>query len=59
MDVRTRFLAAIDHLEAHLLEPVRLPDVAERAGFSPPYFSRLFRALTGETFGAYLRRRLG
>ena len=31
--------------------------LAKRSGFSPPYFSRLFRALTGEPFGSYLRSR--
>lgn len=57
MDVRDRFLLAIDHIEDHLLDPVRFSDAAARAGLSPPYFSRLFRALTGEPYGTYLRRR--
>ena len=57
MDLRERFLDGIDHVEAHLFEPLRLGDVATRAGLSPHYFSRLFRVLTGETFGSYVRRR--
>src|SRR5262245_39691809 len=57
MDVRARFLRAVDYIEEHLREPVALADAAARAELSPPHFSRLFRALTGETFGSYLRRR--
>lgn len=57
MDVRERFLLGIDFIEEHLLEPVRLGDVAAHAGLSLHYFSRLFRVLTGETYGGYLRRR--
>jgi AraC family transcriptional regulator len=54
---RRRFLRAVDFIEEHLGEAVALADVAKQAGFSLPYFSRLFRVLTGETFGSYLRRR--
>jgi len=57
MDVRDRFLRAVDHIEAHLFEPVALADAAKCAELSPHHFSRLFRVLTGEPFGAYLRRR--
>src|SRR5262245_50817982 len=57
MEVRDRFLRGIDWVEKHLLEPVALGDVAAQAGLSPHYFSRLFRVLTGETFGSYVRRR--
>jgi len=55
--VIARFLQAIDFIEDHLPEPVALADAAKQAGFSLHYFSRLFRVLTGEPFGAYLRRR--
>src|SRR5215510_8491375 len=57
MDTRERFLQSIEHLEAHLFEPVALAEAAARAELSPHYFSRLFRVLTGETFGGYVRRR--
>jgi AraC family transcriptional regulator len=57
MDVRERFLRAVEHIEAHLFEPVALADAAKCADLSPYHFSRLFRVLTGEPFGAYLRRR--
>jgi AraC family transcriptional regulator len=55
--VHRRFLRAVDYVEEHLGEPLALGDVAEQAGLSVPYFSRLFRVLTGEPFGSYLRRR--
>lgn len=57
MDLRERFLLAVDHIEDHLMEPLRLAEVAACAKLSPPYFSRLFRVLTGEPFGSYVRRR--
>jgi AraC family transcriptional regulator len=53
----TRFLRAVDFIEDHLTEPVALADAAKEAGFSLHYLSRLFRVLTGEPFGSYLRRR--
>jgi len=57
MDVRDRFLRSIEYLEARILEPVLLADLAAQAGLSLHYYSRLFRVLTGETFGGYVRRR--
>jgi AraC family transcriptional regulator len=55
--LQPRFLRAIAYIEARLFEAVSLAGAAAQAGCSAPYFSRLFRALTGEPFGAYLRRR--
>ncbi|HTO51936.1 MAG TPA: AraC family transcriptional regulator [Myxococcota bacterium] len=55
--VQPRFLRGVAYIEARLLGPVSLAGAAEQAGFSAPHFSRLFRALVGEPFGAYLRRR--
>ena len=52
MEVRDRFLEAIDYIESRLLEPVRLSEAAESARLSPAYFSRLFRA----TFNTSPRR---
>jgi len=57
VELRERFLAALDHIEAHLGEPLELADVAKRAGLSMYYFSRVFRVFTGETFGGYVRSR--
>jgi len=57
VDIRARFLRSVDHVEAHLREPLALADAARVADLSPHYYSRLFRVLTGETFGAYVRRR--
>lgn len=50
----TRALAYID---GHLTEPLSLRDAARVAGYSPFHFHRLFLAVTGETFAAYVRRR--
>ena len=52
-----RLLRAIAYIEVHLLEPLPLADVARAAGLSPAYLSRLFPALTSESFGAYVRKR--
>jgi AraC family transcriptional regulator len=57
VDTRKHLLIGIDYIEEHLDEPIRLVEVAARAGLSPFYFSRLFRVLTGEPFGAYVRLR--
>lgn len=57
MSTDARFLRSVAYIEENLFSPVSLADAAKQAGFSAPYFSRLFRALTGEPFGAYLRRR--
>jgi AraC family transcriptional regulator len=57
MDSRERFLLGIEHIERHLLEPLRLREAAESADLSPYYYSRLFRILTGQSFGAYVRHR--
>lgn len=49
--------AATAYLEAHLAEAVSVPDVARHAGVSHNHLTRLFRAETGDTVVAYLRRR--
>ncbi len=48
---------AISYIEENLEHPVSLKDLAEIAGLSPYYFSRLFRALTGQSAINYLRLR--
>lgn len=57
MEVEERFLSAVRDIEGRLFEPLALADVASRAGWSPTYFSRLFRVFTGEPFSSYVRRR--
>ena len=39
--------AAVAHIEGHLTEPLRLPDLARRFGCSEGHFCRVFRARTG------------
>ncbi len=49
--------AVIEHIDRHLDEDLDLGALAEVANFSPFHFHRLFRALTGEALGDYVRRR--
>jgi AraC family transcriptional regulator len=49
--------AAMAHIEAHLAEPLTVPDIAQVAGVSHNHLTRLFRAETGTTVVAYIRRR--
>lgn len=46
-----------DYMEAHLLSPLRLADLAAVAGVHPAHLGRAFRAALGESPAAYLRRR--
>jgi AraC family transcriptional regulator len=46
-----------EYIDQHLDQFLDLETLAEVAHFSPFHFHRLFSALTGETLGAYLRRR--
>ena len=50
-------LRAVDFIERNLTSPISVSDVASEAAYSTFHFVRLFRALTGETPGSYLRRR--
>jgi AraC-like DNA-binding protein len=45
---------AIEHIEQHYAEPLRLDHVAHIAGFAPKYFSKLFVRSEGVPFGRYL-----
>ncbi|WP_327371594.1 helix-turn-helix transcriptional regulator [Streptomyces sp. NBC_01217] len=49
--------AAVAHVEANLAGPLSVPEVAEAAGVSHNHLIRLFRAETGATVVAYIRRR--
>ena len=42
-------------LEGELEQPLRLRDVAARAGVTATYLARVFRRCTGRTMGSYLR----
>jgi AraC family transcriptional regulator len=48
---------AIDYIEANLTQEIDLSEVAAAAGYSLFHLSRLFRAMTGETPGGYIRKR--
>ncbi len=54
---REAVVRAADLIERHLREPISLDAVARRAGFSLWHFHRVFAELTGESLGAYIRRR--
>lgn len=47
---------AIDHVLSSLDRRPDLEEVAERAGFSPYHFHRIFRSLMGETLHAFVQR---
>jgi AraC family transcriptional regulator len=50
-------LGALAWIEAHLLEPMTVKSIADRAGYSPSRFSRGFTRLQGESVMAYVRGR--
>jgi AraC family transcriptional regulator len=47
---------AIDHVVAHLHEPVRLRDLSRAAVLSPFHFHRVFQALAGATPADFVKR---
>lgn len=52
-----RIRNGVDYVESRLDRPIRLAQVARAAGMSQWHFQRLFRSLTGETLGTYIRAR--
>jgi len=48
---------AIRFIETNLKEDIRVGDIARGASYSQFHFTRVFMELTGETPGAYLRKR--
>jgi AraC family transcriptional regulator len=50
-------MRAVGFMEQNLTSPISVSDVASEAAYSTFHFVRLFRALTGDTPGSYLRRR--
>jgi AraC family transcriptional regulator len=46
----------VDHIGAHLAEPMELATLARIANFSPWHFHRLFQAVSGETLADCVRR---
>ena len=55
-DYNKRLLPVIRHLEQHYREPLDLTALAERAALSPYHFHRIYKAVTGETPAATVRR---
>ncbi len=51
-----RINRVLDHIDAHLGDPLTLDELAGVAAFSPFYFHRIFAALVGETPAQYVRR---
>ena len=51
-----RLRPVIRHLERHYAEPIDLHEMARLTAFSPHHFHRIFKAVTGETPAAHLRR---
>ncbi len=52
-----RLARAVDYAEAHIAAPLTVGELAGAAAMSPSAFSRAFRAATGETPWAFVRRR--
>jgi AraC-like DNA-binding protein len=50
-----RLEATLHYLRENFAEPLPLPVVARKAGFSVPTFSRVFRRMTGRSFLPYVR----
>jgi AraC-like DNA-binding protein len=50
-----RLEATLQYLRENFRESLRLPDVARKAGFSVPVFTRAFKQATGTSFLAYVR----
>lgn len=47
---------AKQYVQKHYSQPITLEDVCDMVGFSPSYFSALFKKETGEGFAKYLTR---
>ncbi len=50
-------MRAVEYIEAHLKEDIHLDDIAAAAYCSPYHFHRVFKQITGETPGNYIRER--
>jgi AraC family transcriptional regulator len=51
-----RINRVLDHIEAHLVEPLPLRELAKVAAFSPFHFHRIFAAVVGETVTQLVNR---
>ena len=48
---------AVEYIEAHLRQPLKLEAITQHVTVSYYHFHRMFCALTGETLGDYIRKR--
>ena len=53
---RLRINRVVDHIEAHLSDPLPLEALAKVAAFSPFHFHRIFLAMVGETPQRFIQR---
>lgn len=56
VDYRERLHPVIRYFEQHYREPLDLAVLAERVALSPYHFHRVYKAVTGETPAATVRR---
>ncbi|WP_231101505.1 AraC family transcriptional regulator [Pseudoalteromonas luteoviolacea] len=52
-----RFLKSIEYIEAHLSEKISVHEIAQSSHYSTYHYSRVFKALVGDTPKEYLRKR--
>jgi len=52
-----RFFKSIDFIEQHLYEKISVHEIASASHYSTYHFSRIFKALVGDTPKEYLRKR--
>ena len=56
-DYKIAFMAAVDYIESHLEEDLKVSTVAREVGYSVYHFHRMFRASMGESIAEYIRKR--
>jgi AraC family transcriptional regulator len=56
VDYRKQIMQVLLYIQRHLQEDLSVEHLAETAGFSAFHFHRLFKALTGESLMAHVRR---
>ena len=56
VEYTARINRVLDHIEAHLDQPLRLRELAAIAHLSPFHFHRVFGAMTGETVSRLVQR---
>ena len=52
-----RFFKSIDFVEQHLYDKITVHEIAAASHYSTYHFSRIFKALVGDTPKEYLRKR--